>query len=273
MNKIRQPVVAGTFYSSDPEKLNQELDVLLATSHPTQIVTSISGIVSPHAGYFYSGRTAAYAFNILRNKNIKNIIIVSPSHRKYFEGISIYDGDAFKTPLGIVEVNKEISLRIMEKSSYIYFGSVEHKEEHAIEVQIPFLQKVLTDFKIIPIIMGSQKGNMVDDLALHLSKVIDNETIILASSDLSHYYSKIEASQLDSVVEKRIIDFDFDGLQSDLENRYCEACGGGPIVAMMKAASLFGSHKSLILKRSDSGDSSGNDAQVVGYLSAVIYGD
>lgn len=273
MNKIRQPAAAGTFYSSDPQKLNQELDVLLSVSQPEQIITSISGIISPHAGYIYSGRTAAFAFNILKGKKIKNIIIVSPSHRQYFEGISIYDGDGFKTPLGIAEVNKEIALRIKKGSSYIFFGSAEHKEEHAIEVQIPFLQKVLSNFKIIPIIMGSQKVNMINNLSIQLSKVIDNETIILASSDLSHYYSKKEANLLDSVVEKRVKDFDFDGLQTDLENSYCEACGGGPIVAMMKAASLTGNHKSLILNRSDSGDSSGDDTQVVGYLSAVIFGD
>ena len=273
MSKIRQPAVAGTFYSSDPKKLNHELDILLSVSQPVQSLTSVTGIIAPHAGYIYSGKTAAFAFNTLKDKKIKNVIIIAPSHRQYFDGISIYDGDAFETPLGIVEVNKEIALRLIKGSDIIFFGSVGHKEEHAIEVQIPFLQKVLSDIKIVPIVMGDQKKNSVDDLANQLSKVIDDETIILASSDLSHYYSKDEANLLDSIVEKRIRDFDIDGLQLDLENRYCEACGGGPIVAMMKAAAFSGKNKSLILNRSDSGDTSGDDSQVVGYLSAVIYGD
>ena len=273
MNKIRRPAVAGTFYSSDPKKLSQELDLLLSVSQPSQILTSVTGIISPHAGYIYSGKTAAFAFNTLKDKKTKNVVIIAPSHRQFFDGNSIYDGDAFETPLGIVEINKEVAFRLISGSKSIYFSSAGHKEEHAIEVQIPFLQKVLPDIKIVPIVMGNQEKESVDDLANQISKIIDDETIILASSDLSHYYSKQEANLLDSIVEKRIRDFDFDGLQVDLENRYCEACGGGPIIAMMKAANFSGKNKSLILNRSDSGDTSGDDSQVVGYLSAVIYGD
>ncbi|MHB1686631.1 MAG: AmmeMemoRadiSam system protein B [Ignavibacteriaceae bacterium] len=273
MNKIRKPAVAGLFYPSQPKKLNEELDLLLSVSQPVQMPSLITGIISPHAGYIYSGRTAAFAFNILKNKKIKNVIIISPSHHEYFEGISVYEGSAFETPLGIVEVNKEIALKLVKGSNFISLGTAGHKQEHAVEVQIPFLQKVLSDFKIVPIVMGDQRNIFVDELADQLAKVIDNETIILASSDLSHYYSKEEANRLDSIVEKRIRDFDFDRLQFDIENRFCEACGGGPIVAMMKAASLSGNNKSIVLNRSDSGDTSGDNSQVVGYLSAVIYGE
>jgi hypothetical protein len=121
--------------------------------------------------------------------------------------------------------------------------------------------------------MGDQGRSFIDELASKISEVIDDDTIIVASSDLSHYHTKFDANRFDSIVEKRILDIDFDRLQYDLENRNCEACGGGPIVAMMKAAFLRKRRKSIILNRSDSGDISGDNNEVVGYLSAALYGD
>jgi len=115
--------------------------------------------------------------------------------------------------------------------------------------------------------------SFVDELAFKISENIQDDTVIIASSDLSHYHTKYEANQLDSVVEKRILDFDYDRLQYDLENNECEACGGGPIVAMMKAAFNVNRRKSVVLNRSDSGDTSGDSSEVVGYLSAAVYGD
>ncbi len=273
MNKIRKPAVAGLFYPADYHELDNELDILLNLAESKENPSSITGIISPHAGYIYSGRTAAFGFKILKNKNIKNVIIISPSHHEYFRGCSIYNGDAFETPLGAVEINKEVSTRIVEGSENIFFGINGHREEHAVEVQIPFLQKVLNDFNIIPIVMGDQSGAYISELAEQLSKVIGNDTVIVASSDLSHYYSKDKARRLDSIVEEKISHFDFEGLQTDLKNRVCEACGGGPIVSMMKAAFLTGKNKSVILNRSDSGDTSHDNSRVVGYISAAIYGD
>jgi len=273
MSKIRKPVVAGLFYPADPNELDKELSLLLSLAEPLLNPDSVTGIISPHAGYIYSGRTAAFGFKVLKNKNIKNVIIISPSHHEYFRGISIYDGDAFETPLGVVEINNEISAKIIEGSKNIFFGINGHREEHAVEVQIPFLQNVLNDFKIVPIVMGDQNAVYVSELAERLAKVIDDYTVIVASSDLSHYYSKDKAFKLDSIVEEKIKQFDFNGLQFDIDNRVCEACGGGPIISMMKAAFLSGKNKSVILNRSDSGDTSGDNNQVVGYLSAAIYGD
>lgn len=269
--KIRHQQVAGYFYPADREKLKAELSLMLNVAKPEKSFNNIFGIVAPHAGYIYSGKTAAYAYNLLKGYHYKTVIIISPSHSEYFPGISIYDGDAYETPLGIVEIDQQISNAIVENSRILFKGIQGHRKEHALEVQIPFLQSVLKDFKIVPIVMGDQSRMFVDELAERISKVVNDETLVVASSDMSHFHSSDEADELDSVVEKRINNFDFENLLMDLDNHKCEACGGGPIAAMMKAASLKNINQSIVLSRSDSGDVTGDKTEVVGYLSAAVY--
>lgn len=273
LSSIRQPAVAGLFYPEDSRKLRSDIQSLLSSIKAQQSLKNIFGIVSPHAGYIYSGQTAAYGFSLLKNHSYNKVIIISPSHREYFPGSSVYNGDAYQTPLGVINVDKELAQKIVEGSKTIHFGIEGHRQEHAVEVQIPFLQMVLNDFKIVPIVMGDQAKVFVDDLADQIAKATDENTLAVASSDLSHFYSKQKANELDSIVANHISGFNYDKLQNDLDTRKCEACGGGPIVVLMKAAALLGKKKSVILNRSDSGDVSGDNSEVVGYLSAVIYGD
>jgi len=273
MNYVRPAQVAGYFYPSSPEKLRKDINLLLDVTKPKEKFEKIFGIVSPHAGYVYSGKTAAHAYNLLVGKRYKRVVIISPSHSEYFPGISIFEGDAYETPLGIVKVDKDFREKLETDDGIIFKGYEGHRREHALEVQIPFLQSVLLDFKIVPIVMGDQSKRNVEALAKKLSEVSDDETLIVASSDLSHFYSKSQADRLDSIVEKRVRDFDFDSLQNDLEAHTCEACGGGPILALMKAANLKNIRHSMVLSRTDSGDVTGDNSEVVGYLSAVFYGD
>ena len=273
MKKLRKAAVAGLFYPAEQTNLSKEVELLLSVSQPEKNFQNIFGIISPHAGYIYSGRTAAHGFNLLKDKNYHNVIILSPSHREYFPGICIYDGDAYTTPLGTVEINKELADKITEGSKTIFLGEKGHKQEHAIEVQIPFLQSVLSDFKIVPIVMGDQSKVFVNELAKQIANAITDDTVVVASSDMSHYYSKQKASELDSIVEDAVNNFEYDKLQNYFDKRICEACGGGPIVAMMKAAALLNRKNSFVLNRSDSGDVTGDFNEVVGYLSAVVYGD
>jgi len=273
MNYVRPAQVAGYFYPSSPEKLRKDINLLLDVTKPKEKFEKIFGIVSPHAGYVYSGKTAAHAYNLLVGKRYKRVVIISPSHSEYFPGISIFEGDAYETPLGIVKVDKDFREKLETDDGIIFKGYEGHRREHALEVQIPFLQSVLLDFKIVPIVMGDQSKRNVEVLAKKLSEVSDDETLIVASSDLSHFYSKSQADRLDSIVEKRVRDFDFDSLQNDLEAHTCEACGGGPILALMKAANLKNIRHSMVLSRTDSGDVTGDNSEVVGYLSAVFYGD
>lgn len=273
MRYIRPAQVAGYFYPSDPVKLKNEINLLLSLSKPKEKYDKIFGIVSPHAGYVYSGKTAAFAYNQLSEKNYRRVIIISPSHSEYFPGISVFEGDAYETPLGLLEVDKDFIEKMVNGSKIIFRGFEGHRKEHALEVQLPFLQSVLNNFKIVPIVMGDQTKMFVDELATTLTKVVDDETLIVASSDMSHFHSKKEADILDSIVEERIRQFDFKSLQKDLDRHNCEACGGGPIVVLMKAAQLKNIQHSIVLHRSDSGDVTGDNKEVVGYLSAVVYGD
>ena len=271
MENIRSAQVAGYFYPADPQQLRSDIKVFLDTAKPANDIENIFGIISPHAGYVYSGQTAAYVYNLIKGKNYKRVVIISPSHSEHFLGISVYNGDAYETPLGLLEVDKDVANKLVENSKTIFKGVEGHRNEHALEVQLPFLQSVLNDFKIVPVVMGEQGKMYVDELAKKLSEVTDDETLIVSSSDMSHFHTKSEADKLDSIVEKRISSFDFAGLQKDLDNHNTEACGGGPIVAMMKAGALKDKNHALVVHRSDSGDVSGDNREVVGYLSAVVY--
>jgi len=273
MENIRSAYVAGYFYPADPQQLRSKINFFLESAKSGNDIENIFGIVSPHAGYDYSGKTAAHVYNLIKEKNYNRVIIISPSHSEYFSGISVYNGDAYETPLGLLEVDKDFVNKLVENSKTIFKGVEGHRNEHALEVQLPFLQSVLNDFKIVPVVMGEQGRMCVDELAKKLSEVTDAETLIVSSSDMSHFHSKSEADKLDSIVEKRITSFNFDGLQEDLDNHKTEACGGGPIVAMMKAAALKNKKHALVVHRSDSGDAIGDNKEVVGYLSAVVYGD
>ncbi len=273
MSLVRKPAVAGYFYPADASKLKDEIEVLLSITEKNKIPGKLFGIVSPHAGYIYSGKTAAFGFNLLKSKEIKHVIIISPSHREYFPGISVYEGEAYQTPLGIVPVNKKMAESLTEESKTIFMGEKGHGEEHAIEVQLPFLQMVLDDFDIIPVVMGDQGKLFIDELAERISDTYDESTIIVSSSDLSHYYSGDTADRMDSIVERDIGHFNYEGLADNFEAGRCEACGAGTIIAMMKSADKLNYHNSMVLYRNNSGDTTGDKKEVVGYLSAAVYGD
>lgn len=271
MNNVRKPMVAGLFYPSNTRKLKDELNLLLDIAKPGREYENVFGLVAPHAGYKYSGKTAAYAYNAARTGNYKKVIVISPSHRQYFAGVSVFAGNAYRTPLGDAVINKELTQKLIDVNGVIFEGTHGHGEEHALEVQIPFIQSSFGDVEIVPLVMGDQKESVVYRLAEAIAEAADEETLVVASSDLSHFYTKDTADKLDSLVEANINNFDYEKLLTDLNKRNCEACGGGPIAAMMKAAELKGYTKAEVLARTDSGDVTGDYTEVVGYLSAVVY--
>lgn len=269
---IRMPVVAGAFYDDNPEVLKNKIERFLSEVKTDLIYEKIYGIISPHAGYIYSGRTAAYGYKLLTGKQIDTVVIVSPSHQEYFEGISVYDGDGYQTPLGIVKVNKELREKLIQNEGYIFSSKYGHRREHALEVQLPFLQVVLKDFDIIPLVMGDQSEKYIYALGEALADVLkERNSILVASSDLSHYHSHKTAERLDSIVEKHINNFDYESLIEDLAINKVEACGGGPMAAVMYASKLLGAKKSKVLYRCDSSLVNLDQSQVVGYLSGIIY--
>lgn len=271
MNTVRPPAVAGMFYPEKHKALEKVIGDFYSRVSLHQPLDTVKGLVVPHAGYVYSGQTAAYGFKSLNTANIKTVVVLSPSHHEYFPGICVYNGEGYETPLGVVPVNKEKAERLAEERKSIFMGKSGHQEEHAIEVTLPFLQALLPQFDFVPVVMGDQSEKYIDALAGVLPEIIDDKTVIVASSDLSHYYNKQIAKMLDDRVASAIDAYDFQTLQSDLQSGACQACGGGLIVSMMKALGTSKNRKMNVLRRSDSGDVSGDNRQVVGYLSAAIH--
>ncbi len=270
---IRRPAVAGMFYSGNRATLEREVAVFLENSMPEKGVNHIYGIVAPHAGYMYSGGVAARAYRQVMDFEYEVVVVISPSHHVYFDKVSVYDGDYYETPLGLIPVNKQICRQLTELDDRLVLSAIGHEgEEHALEVQLPFLQHVFEDFTLVPIVMGDQNLPNITALANALAKVLkDQNALIVASSDLSHYHSYDEAVRLDSVVISHINSFKEDNLYEDLASGLCEMCGGGPVVAMMKACRQLGANKSKVVLYRNSGDVTGDRSHVVGYLAAIVY--
>ncbi len=271
--KIREPAVAGMFYPDKKQILDQELAYILEESRELDLKGEIKAIIVPHAGYMYSGGVAARAYRQIFERDVDVAVVISPSHCEYFTEISIYDGFAYRTPLGSVEVDQELAHKIADTSPQIILSDKGHRfDEHSLEVQLPFLQKVLPQFRFVPIVMGEHTLDNIQVLANALKSVLQNEkALIVASTDLSHFYDDEKANTLDQVVVKHLENFDGDGLFKDLQNGRCEMCGGGPAIAAMKAASLLGADQSKVLLYRNSGDITGDRKEVVGYLSAIFY--
>jgi len=272
---VRPPAVAGLFYSLSSGELRSSVNELLAGARGDVIdepPENISIIISPHAGYLYSGFTAAHAYSLLHKHQFKTVIVISPSHREYFEGLSVFSGKAYSTPLGEIEIDGEIRRKFMRSAGkFAVESQLGHKTEHAVEVQLPFLQETLGDFQLVSVVMGDQKREYCTALGKVLSEFVgDPDILLVASSDLSHYYDYETANVMDEICIQDIQRLDAEALADDLENRRCEACGGGTIVACLQAAKSEGLSKASILYHCNSGDTSGDKSAVVGYLSAVI---
>jgi AmmeMemoRadiSam system protein B len=269
---IRPPSAAGLFYPARPQTLSADLDALLGGEEALKPAGAIVGMIVPHAGYVYSGPAAALAYKLLANNSFDCVVIVAPSHREYFDGISVYEGDAYRTPLGDIAVDAAARARLIDGDTIIEASSRGHGEEHAIEVQLPFIQRMLREARILPIAMGEQRREYSFHLGERLAGIAGGgNTLLVASSDLSHYRPRREAESLDAVIAADVASLDSEKLMDDLETERGEACGGGPMVAVISAARLLGAKRAEILCRCDSGDVTRDRDSVVGYLSAVFF--
>ncbi len=270
MNDVRKPSAAGTFYSGSTTELEGDISFLFSSVRQISFPNT-NVFIAPHAGYIYSGLTAAHVYANLQQDKFKSVIIISPSHYEYFNGISIYPGSAYRTPFGEIPIDREKAFFLTENSEHISFAVQGHGKEHGVEVHLPFLQKVNSSFSFVPIVIGAQDTGLIDELAKKLAPLVDDENcLLIASSDLSHFYTKRIANQLDGLLVERIKNFDYDNLQNDVLTGACEACGAAPILALMKALSEKQKAKPAILHRSDSSDVTGDISSVVGYLAAAL---
>ena len=271
--KIRKAAVAGMFYSGQKDNLTREVAVFLENSPQVKGVKKIYGLVAPHAGYMYSGGVAARAYRQIVERPYDIIVVISPSHRIYFEEVSVYDGAAYSTPLGEIPINQELAQQIAESHEKIIYSDLGHDiDEHALEVHLPFLQMVQDNFELIPIVMGNQDYENIEILADALTQNLKGKNaLIVASSDLSHFYNYSKATVLDNVVVECINSYDEEKLYRELQSGLCEMCGGGPVITAMKACRNLGATSSKVLLYRNSGDVTGDRNQVVGYLSAMFY--
>jgi len=269
--KIRESIAAGSFYPGSPDSLRRQINNFLSNAESSDI-NNIKSIICPHAGYIYSGQVAAYSYKQISGKKFDSIFIIAPSHSEYFNFISIFNGDAYRTPLGLVYIDKERSKILADKSPYIKLSEQGHLDEHSLEVQLPFLQVLFENIKIVPIVIGQQNSNNIKELGSTIGNLFKNDNIlIIASTDLSHYYPYNTALTLDSRVKELVNNFDVDNLMLEFLNRSVEMCGGGPVISAMIASKIMGANSSKVLEYKNSGDVTGDKNAVVGYLSAAFY--
>jgi AmmeMemoRadiSam system protein B/AmmeMemoRadiSam system protein A len=273
---VRQPGVAGSFYPAEPKALSAMIEDLLAKAAVPTITDPILAVVAPHAGYKFSGPVAAYAYAALKGRKFSRVVVIAPSHFEAFEFSSVYDGDVYATPLGTVRIDKTFARQLVKMSPSIRLSSEGHTptaqgSEHALEVQLPWLQTVLGDFALVPIVMGDQSYESSRALGVALAKLIrGGDTLIVASSDLSHYHPYDEAVKIDHKTLNALQIWDYFSMSQNFRERIWEACGGAPIVAAMIAAERIGANQASVLKYLNSGDTTGDRSRVVGYSADVF---
>lgn len=281
MKPVREPAVAGQFYPSDPGELSATVRDALAhaaseCAEETQESERLVALLAPHAGYVYSGRVAGAAYRRLAPRSFRRVIVIAPSHRIPMPGSSIYDRGAYRTPLGLVPVDEDLAERLLRLGGGEIAVEPElHRREHSLEVQLPFLQVALGDFLLTPVVMGSQRelhiDRLADAVAAAVGELAPGERVLLvASTDLSHYHEDARARALDGVLLEDVERFDDAALVAHLDSGACEACGGGPLVATMRAARSLGAERAAICAYATSADASGDFREVVGYAAAAM---
>ncbi len=269
---VRRPVIAGSWYPDDPDVLRSEINGFLQEASIGDIPRKPAAIISPHAGYTYSGRVAAYAYKAIAGRTYGTVVVISPSHRTYFPYVSVWAKGSFATPLGDIEVDEALCSKLLDASVIFTENTRPHDSEHALEIQLPFLQTVLPSFRLCPLIMGQQDLELCSELSSALTASIDNpeDVLIVASSDLSHFHQAKTAEKMDARVARNIEQFAIQALEDDLRESESEACGGGPIMTALSYAKSLGRTEARVLNYAHSGHVTGDNASVVGYLSAVI---
>lgn len=274
ISEVRPSPIAGTWYSSDPDKLAHQIDGFIQQATAPSIKGKIFGLVVPHAGHRYSGATAGIAYRTILGNSYPLVMILSPSHHYYPAQLLSSAHHFYTTPLGNLPVHQE-ALKLLQKEmrhAGVEIKLVEEDEEHSIEIQLPFLQQALEgEFSILPLMMLDQGQEAVLLLSKALLKVYDRyHPLVIASSDLSHFHSLRTANELDGNILKMIADFSPEGVLQVEKDGSGSACGAGPIAVALGLAKLAGASGVKVLQHSTSADVTGDSSSVVGYGSAVI---
>ena len=281
---IRKPAVAGYFYPKEEETLQKMVDTFITEVTQRKVTGNILGIVSPHAGYVFSGPVAAHSYREIKGQHYETVLIIGPSHHVYLKGASVGKWDAYATPLGEVNVNKEIVDALLSIGEPFRFVEQAHIREHSVETQIPFLQRVLKDFDIVPIVMGIPSLTDCERISKALVKIVGKRNVLfVASSDMSHFPDYLDANKVDgktlSLIEKfdpeLVFNSEAELVGKGIPNLSTTLCGLSSVVTVMMTAKELGCNAAKILHYANSGDVTidgyQNRRRVVGYGAVAFY--
>lgn len=280
VNSIRPAAVAGTWYPGSPGALARDVDGYIAAIDPPEVIPrgELHAVMAPHAGLMFSGPVGAYAYKAAAAGGpFDAAILVGPSHFVAFDGVALYPSGAFESPLGPARIDESLGGELLVASPIIQSLPEAHRREHSLEMQLPFIRRLLPDVPIVPLLMGYQTIHTIRGLADALARVaIGRHVLLVASTDLSHYFDATTAESLDRRVRDAVAAFDPESFMRTFE-QYPEgergrfvACGGGPAIAVMLAARARGARHGRALKYMHSGQISGDMSGVVGYLAGAF---
>jgi hypothetical protein len=272
---IKLPDSAGTFYPDDPAQLSGIIDDLLAAVEPMPVEGGILAFILPHAGYGFSGKTAAYGYKLIRGRPYKTVIIIGTSHFYGFAGVSVYSKGAFRTPLGDISIDEDFAQRLLSKKDDIFFDPKAFEKEHSVEVQLPFLQKALKDFKIVPVVMGDCSLDMCRKFAARLKQAMADrpDCLLIVSTDMYHGYDYQQALETDEQTLAVLKSMDYEALYYGLRDNKMQLCNGPGAVAALILAKDSAVKDFIVLAHTNSADIAGrkvNGIWTVGYASCVI---
>lgn len=272
---IREPIVAGAFYPAEKRELETKIENFFKKAQSSKpIPGNLKILIVPHAGYDYSGQTAAFGYHQVKDKDVKNIILIGPTHQVYFSGAASTEADSWQTPLGTVKVSQPLRSKLS-----FNLNSQAHKHEHSLEVQLPFLQTFLKNFSIYPLLLGEGVNKDWQEIASRLSKVIDEKTLVVISSDLSHYpeaavTEKVDKRVTDSILTGKVAEFQ-KAIKQEMGKGYPQlhtcACGEQGIITALFLAKKLNIKKIKLLKYTHSGQITGDHSRVVGYASIGFF--
>jgi len=270
---VKAPNVAGVFYPSEPEILKKEVDNFIQGAEYQDIKGELIALISPHAGYQFSGQVAGYAYRNLHDRPVKTVIIIGPAHYFPFRGISVYKEGFFRTPLGDVEIDEKVSGLLIKEEMDVSFIKEAFLKEHSLEVQLPFLQRTLKRFRVVPVLVGSPTERSLQHVIPVLTELLrkQRDVLIIASSDLSHYHTYEEARKMDMMFIDAILRLAIEELQGLLSRGEVEACGAWPVIITMAVARNLGATEGILYKYANSGDITGDTRRVVGYAAIGLY--
>lgn len=273
--QVKEPAVAGAFYPADKETLRLSVTDMLGNAESVSTPGRMLALISPHAGYIYSGQVAASGYKNLPEAT--TVVLIGPSHHASFKGASVYTEGYFKTPLGDVRVNEHLARLLIEPAEDVSFRPEAYDKEHSLEVQLPFLQVLQSglggNFTIVPILISQPTPAMFEHLATEIARILaaDPKAIVVASTDLSHYYDYETALVKDSNMIAAIEKLSPGQCEATIRMGTGEMCGASPVMVTLEAARRMGANQAVKFRYANSGDVTGKLDNVVGYLSMGIY--